>query len=291
MNVTFRPLSELPVKEVSELWNQSFEGYFVPAALPLDRFISRTASEGLSLEHSLACYVDGEPAGLVMNGFREYDGRKLAWNGGTAVKPSFRGKRIGKALMQRNLELYEELGVSQANLEAIAQNANAIRLYEEVGYEQIDRLLILSTEQPIPDMDDTYEHPYQIALGMAAEAARLPLYTTGDVWQADLSSLKDGESVAVFDGGVTAGYALYRRTFSPDGSLTGIVLYRLEAAPGRTDAKDIMLAALHEVWQPGETCRRSAFNIRASNTLLVELLSEMGLTVTMEQVLLIRKMG
>ncbi|SFE49118.1 Acetyltransferase (GNAT) family protein [Paenibacillus catalpae] len=291
MTITFRPLSELPIKEVSELWNQAFEGYFVPAAIPLERFISRTATEGLSLEHSFACYVDGEPAGLVMNGFREQEDRKLAWNGGTAIVPAFRNKGIGKALMQRNLELYEELGVSQANLEAISQNDNAIRLYEGMGYEQVDRLLILSTEKPIPDMDDTYEHPYQIALGMAAEAARLPLYSPGEVWQADLPSLKDGESVAVFDGGEAAGYALYRRTFSPDGMLTGIVLYRLEVAAGRTDTKDIMLAALHEVWQPGETCRRSAFNIRASHTLLVELLTEMGLTATMEQVLMIRDMS
>ncbi|ACT00182.1 GNAT family N-acetyltransferase [Paenibacillus sp. JDR-2] len=290
MNVTFQPLSELPVKEISELWNQSFEGYFVPAALPLERFVGRAASEGLSLEYSLACYVDGEAAGLVMNGFREYDGRKLAWNGGTAIKPAFRGKGIGKALMLRNLQLYEELSVDQANLEAISQNTNAIRLYEAIGYKQIDRLLIQSTDQPIPDMDDTYEHPYQIELGMAAEAARLPFYTPGEVWQAGLPSLKDGESVAVFDGGETAGYALYRRTFSPDGDLTGIVLYRAEVAPGRTDAKDVMLAALQEVWQPSETCRRSAFNIRASHAVLVELLAEMGLVTTLEQVLMVREM-
>lgn len=172
--ITFRPLSELPIKEVSELWNKAFEGYFVPAAVPLDRFIGRTASEGLSLEHSLACFVDGEPAGLVMNGYREQADRKLAWNGGTAIIPAYRNKGIGKALMHRNLELYEELGVNQANLEAISQNTHAIRLYEGMGYKLIDRLLLLSTEQAIPEMDDTYEHPYQIALGMAAEAARLP---------------------------------------------------------------------------------------------------------------------
>ncbi|MCM3629052.1 GNAT family N-acetyltransferase [Paenibacillus glycanilyticus] len=289
MTITFRPLSELPVKDASELWNRAFEGYFVPAAVPLDRFIGRTASEGLSLEHSFACYVDGEAAGLVMNGFREQEDRKLAWNGGTAIIPAFRNKGIGRALMNRNLELYEELGVSQANLEAISRNEYAIRLYEGVGYEQIDRLLIMSTEQPIPDMDDTYEHPYQIALGMAAEAARLPFYCEGEVWQADVPSLRDGESVAVFDGGEAAGYALYRRTFSMAGELTGIFLFRLEVAPGRTDAKAVMKAALHEVWQPGETCRRSAFNIRASHTLLVELLTEMGLATTMEQVLMVRK--
>ncbi|GLX67042.1 GNAT family N-acetyltransferase [Paenibacillus glycanilyticus] len=290
MDISFKSLGELPIREVSELWNQSFEGYLVPAALTLDRFIGRIASEGLSLEHSLACYVDGEPAGLVVNGFREHNGRKLAWNGGTAVKPAYRGKGIGKALMRRNLELYGQLEVDQANLETISLNDHAIALYEAVGYKPIDRLLLLSTEQPIPDMDDTYEHPYQIALGMAAEAARLSLYSPGEAWQADLPSLKDGESVAVFDGGEVAGYALYRRTFNSAGVLVGIVLYRLEVAASRTDAKAIMSAALHEVWQPGEQCRRIAFNIRASNSPLVELLTEMGLVTTMEQVLMMRDM-
>jgi GNAT superfamily N-acetyltransferase len=291
MNITFRPLSELPVGDVSELWNQSFENYFVPAALPLDRFMVRVANEGLALQHSLACYVDGEPAGLVMNGFREFDGRKLAWNGGTAIKPAFRGKGIGKVMMQRNLQLYEEQGVQQANLEAIAHNEYAIRLYESVGYSQIDRLLIMSTEQPIPDMDDSYEHSYHVALGMAAEAARLPFYKEGEVWQAGIPSMRDGESVAIFDGEDAAGYALYRRTFSPEGSLTGIILYRLEVAPGWTDATGVIRAALQEVWQPGDNCRRSAFNIRASNTVLVELLSEMGLATNMEQVLMVREMN
>ncbi|WP_436756478.1 hypothetical protein, partial [Streptomyces sp. URMC 124] len=59
--ITYKPLSELPIREVSELWNHSFEGYMVNASMPLDRFIARIGNDGLCLERSLACYVDGIP--------------------------------------------------------------------------------------------------------------------------------------------------------------------------------------------------------------------------------------
>lgn len=53
-------------------------------------------SKGIPLENSLAIYVDGEPAGFVMNGVRDVDGKKLAWNGGTGIAPVFRGQVLAE---------------------------------------------------------------------------------------------------------------------------------------------------------------------------------------------------
>ncbi|MGV2788515.1 GNAT family N-acetyltransferase, partial [Clostridium perfringens] len=126
----------------------------------------------------------------VMNSFREEDGVKIARNGGTAIAPDFRGKGIGKNMMEKNAELYEEQGVRRAYLEAISTNAPAIRLYESVGYEIIDRLLIMSNVQlPEQQSGQNAPSPYTQVRGLAAEAASVAFYRSGKVWQTDASSI------------------------------------------------------------------------------------------------------
>ncbi|WP_339290959.1 GNAT family N-acetyltransferase [Paenibacillus sp. FSL W8-0187] len=288
--ITYKPLSELPIREVSELWNHSFEGYMVNASMPLDRFIARIGNDGLCMERSLACYMDGVPAGIVMNSFREEDGVKIARNGGTAIAPDFRGKGIGKNMMEKNAELYVEQGVRRAYLEAISTNAAAIRLYESVGYEIIDRLLIMTNEQPMEQQRaQNTRSPYKLVRGLAAETASVDFYRSGEVWQTDASSIKDGECVIVYEGEEQVGFGLFKRVFDAKGRLTAITLFRCEAAPGHPDAEAVMKTAVLEMVQPGYACKRSAFNIRASHQELVNVLQELGFTSSMEQVLMVHE--
>ena len=266
--ITYKPLSELPIREVSELWNHSFEGYMVNASMPLDRFIARIGSDGLCMERSLACYMDGVPAGIVMNSFREEDGIKIARNGGTAIAPDFRGRNRQKHDGE-NEELYEEQGVRRAYLEAISTNAPAIRLYESVGYHIIDRSLIMTNEQP-PELQDAKNtrSPYTLVRGLAPEVI-VAFYRSGEVWQTDASSIKDGECVIVYEGEEQVGFGLFKRVFDASGSLATITLFRCEAAPEHPDAEAVMKSAVLEMIQPGYACKRSAFNIRASHKELV----------------------
>lgn len=288
--ITYKPLSELPIRDVSELWNQSFEGYIVNASMPLDRFIARIGNDGLSMEESLACYVDNAAAGIVMNSFREQEGVKIARNSGTAIAPDFRGKGLGKSMMEKNSELYEKLGVHRAYLEAISTNTPAIRLYQNVGYEIIDRLLIMSNEQPFERQDAQHaDSTRSLVRGQAAEVASVAFYHPGEVWQTDASNLKDGECVFVYEGEELAGYGLFKRVFDAAGNLAAITLFRCEAAPGHPDAKAVVKSAVLEIMQPGYSCKRSAFNIRASHKELVEVLIELGFNDTMEQVLMVRE--
>ncbi|MDH6669717.1 ribosomal protein S18 acetylase RimI-like enzyme [Paenibacillus sp. LBL] len=288
--ITYKPLSELPIRDASELWNQSFEGYIVNASMPLERFIARIGNDGLSLEESLACYVDGAAAGIVMNSFREFDGVKLARNSGTAIAPDFRGKGLGKSMMEKNSELYEKQGVHRAYLEAISTNTAAIRLYQSVGYVIIDRLLIMSNEQSLEELNvQNAASTYTLVRGQAAEVASAAFYLPGEVWQTDASNIRDGECVFVYKEEKLAGYGLFKRVFDAAGSLTAITLFRCEAAPGHPDAKGVLKRAVLEIMQPGHACKRSAFNIRASHKELVEVLTELGFNAGMEQVLMVRE--
>ncbi|RKP49954.1 GNAT family N-acetyltransferase [Cohnella endophytica] len=287
--IFYKRLSELTMEETVALWNKGFEGYFVNIELSMEKFLARSVGEGLSLEHSLAAYEEGHPhpVGIVMNGFRVLEGKKVAWNGGTGIAPDYRGKGIGKLLMERNLQLYREQGVDIALLEAILQNERAIKLYQSIGYRVTENLVgmqhtgILDAGQLQP----TFPHRYAMTRGLPPEVRNLPFYRYFSAWQTQWASMKDGESLIISDGNEAVGYALFKRVFGEDGGLATIALYQCEAMPGRTDTAEILKAALREVYAPSAlSIKRLAVNIRASNKELIDLLSGLGFASYVEQV-------
>jgi hypothetical protein len=97
--------------------------------------------------------------------------------------------------------------------------------------------------------------------------------------------MKDGECIIVSDGNDAVGYALYKRIFGEDGKLATIALYQCEAIPGRSDAVEILKAALTEAYAPlFFSCKRLTMNLRESNKELIELLKSIGFTSFVEQV-------
>ncbi|MGG1516863.1 GNAT family N-acetyltransferase [Paenibacillus oryzisoli] len=287
-----KKMSELSVESAVALWNLGFEGYFINSTLTVDRFLARAVGEGLSLEHSLAMYDEqGEPVGLVMNGFRTLAGRKIAWNGGTGIAPAFRGKGFGQQLMERNLELYREHGVDAAMLEALIQNNAAIRLYQKVGYEITERLVGLQHDGTLNADELHANHSYTVQRGRPVEVSKLPFYHAMSAWQTQWNSLKDGESVMITDDASVVGYALFKRVYAEDGSLTTVVLYQCEAAPERRDKREILTAALSEIFAHGEApSKQLTMNIRHANRELHELLDSLGFAPFVEQVHMLRQL-
>ena len=294
--ITFRKVTELSLNEIVELWNRGFEGYFVPISMSVDAFISRAGSQELSLEHSWVACVDDVPASLVLNGLRSSQGVKTAWNGGTCTRPEFRGQGVGKALMEHNLEYYREQGVQVATLEAFAQNVQAIKLYESVGYEFIDRLLFLQhTETLRPDaFPVSNSASWTIAKGLPREAASVPFYPNMTPWQTQWQSIKEGEVLMVLDDErhECIGYSLYKRLYDHQGNLTTIMLFQCEADPEREEAAAIVNHLLNHTMAPLEaSCKRTTFNLPQSNKLVVEALKQAGFTDSTELVFMIKNMA
>ncbi|SDN70043.1 Ribosomal protein S18 acetylase RimI [Paenibacillus sp. yr247] len=291
--MTYKKMSELSAEDILTLWNKGFEGYFVNLTMNLDRFLLRVVSEGLSLEHSLAVYANGEPIGFVMNGFRFIEGKKVAWNGGTGISPEHRGKGIGKKLMERNFQLYREQGVDIAFLEALIQNESAVNLYQYVGYEITEQLISLQHTEVLDAslLAPTNPRCYITKRGQPLEVRGLSFYKHFSAWQTQWASMKEGECLIVSNDDEAVGYALFKRIFGEDGNLTTIVLYQCESIPDRTDAVDILKAALNELYAPlSFSCRRLAMNLRDSNKELIELLESLGFTSFVEQVHMTRLM-
>jgi ribosomal protein S18 acetylase RimI-like enzyme len=144
---SIQPLSRCTWDQTVELWNQGFQGYPVDISSRVDSLLKRMVQLELSPEWSLTVWSDGKPIGFVLNGIRSIQGKRIAWNGGMGVVPRWRGKGIGKRLMEAALELYRKEQVELATLEAISSNYRSISLYEKMGYYIVDQLGVFQSDQ------------------------------------------------------------------------------------------------------------------------------------------------
>jgi len=292
-NLEIRRLSACSFDDAVQAWNEGFQGYFVDMTLSLDRYLARLHYEGLSAEFSLMAFCEGKLAGFLLNGIRTNAGSKTAWNGGTGVSPEFRGRGVGKALMRATIDLYQELGVQVATLEAISENQPAISLYQQFGYEVVEGLVFLNHEGPLSER--VFRKPNAQAY-TAAEVApylvgQLEFYQPSAPWQGHWQSLTrhHGEALVVADAtGAAVGYALYKKKRDEQGRLTEIALHQCVALPG-ADTEAIIGCALGSLYAPLDLeCKRSTYNFSKSNEAVVTMLIEAGFTSFIEQVHMVK---
>lgn len=91
-------------------------------------------------ELMLIAEIDGEHIGncslMSIGNYRRYSHRcDIA----IALYQKYCGTGIGKIMLEKVLELAKSLGYEQAELEVIAANESAIKLYEKLGFEVFGR--------------------------------------------------------------------------------------------------------------------------------------------------------
>jgi ribosomal protein S18 acetylase RimI-like enzyme len=289
-DIEIRRLSNCSFAEALKVWNEGFLGYFVDMTLTLDDYLARLQREGLSPECSLMAFVADRPAGFLLSGLRMNGDEKVAWNGGTGVVPEFRHTGVGKTLLSATLNLYRELDVEVASLEAISENHNAISLYQKFGYEVVDRLVSLKHHGQLQRQTSTAATggSYSVKPISVAAVSELAFYPRMVPWQAQWQSMAitNGEAVSVVDAaGVTVGYALYRRKREERGTLASIALFQCVADPQRDDQEAIVTAALEYLFSPFDLeCRRATYNLGSPSQAADQILRRWGFAFFVEQV-------
>lgn len=86
-------------------------------------------------ELMLVAIVDGKHAGncSIMSA-GQLNRYRHRCNVGIALYQEYCGRGIGKAMLETILEAAEKMGYEQAELEVIADNKNAVALYEKLGF-------------------------------------------------------------------------------------------------------------------------------------------------------------
>lgn len=286
-------LSECSIDEAVTAWNVGFEGYYFDMTTTAENFVNRLVSEGLSPKLSIVAFADNKPIGIVKNGVRTFNGIKIAWNGGTGVAPEFRGKGIGKELMDKTLSIYKEEGVQVATLEAISENQQAILLYEKIGYKVIDQLEYLEltgvATNSLPSKGD-----YLLERATTQQVNFIRFYKGMNPWQTQWQSAKDSEAIIVKDNlsGTEIGYAYFRRTFNQEGKHIGTVLFQCEANPNREDELNIIHFLLSQVFGTfSDDIRRVIPNLPVNGShLTYSVLKELGFKSIANQVFMTKNL-
>lgn len=278
-----KTVSQCTLAEVLKAWNKGFEGYFVQIEMNEELFLNRLVKEGLSPELSIVTFDRNNPVGIVLNGFREMDGKKIAWNGGTGISPDYRGQGVSRVLMEETNAIYERENVEVATLEAIKENKVAIALYEKHGYTITNKLLFLSGEYEAKVKEQAAIHVETIR---PEQLPYLFFYQEDVPWQCSWQSNKQGEAKVFFNENNEAiGYMLYKIVWDMDGAIDHIVLYQLVLLEnGKVEHIPHFIASItnHKV-------NLATVNFLASNP-AASYLMENGLEVKTEQVQMKKKM-
>lgn len=213
-DIEFAPAAERSSADLAALFTRGYDGYFTPVTLNAAEFENMVRASDLDLAASRLVLVDGVPVAFALLGVRGAHG----WVGGMGVVPEWRGRGLGRRIMERLIAAAREAGIADLDLEVLEQNAHAARIYEALGFRDL-RKLDVWVRDPAPlaaGAPAAGEHGGAPTVLAVADCLELhPRYhATRRPWQRDLDSLRHWSprlsAAGVRDARGVAGWVIYR---------------------------------------------------------------------------------
>lgn len=126
-------LDGIPLSDLTACFNEAFSDYFMKFNATESYLEERWKGAGIDFSLSTGVMDDGKLVGFIVNGVRDWNGLKTAFNGGTGVVPSHRGNGLTEKMYQFLAPKFSENGIQALTLEVIQENELAIHVYEKVG--------------------------------------------------------------------------------------------------------------------------------------------------------------
>ena len=133
-------LNNIDIKELLNVFNTSFENYFVPIKLSEKQLLDKIRIESIDLSLSAGAFKDGRLVGFILHAAGNIEQPKTFYNAGTGVIPSERGQKIVQKLYDYIIPILKAKKFEQGTLEVINENAPAIHAYRKVGFNTIREL-------------------------------------------------------------------------------------------------------------------------------------------------------
>ncbi|MDA8325140.1 MAG: GNAT family N-acetyltransferase, partial [Nitrospiraceae bacterium] len=134
-------LDKLPLETVRRCFLEAFGDYFVKIAPGLEDFRRMNALRGVDYSVSMGVLEDGVLAGFTLSGVGNWRGLPTAYDAGTAVLKSSRGRGYSTGMFHRLKPLLKGRGIGLCLLEVIDGNQAAKTLYEKLGFRVTRRFV------------------------------------------------------------------------------------------------------------------------------------------------------
>jgi ribosomal protein S18 acetylase RimI-like enzyme len=154
----YRFLTESDFSTLYQTHLEAFSDYIVDLSMSEQQFQQRLLSNGVRLNASVGAFDGGQMVGFTVNGLDLWNNQPTAYDAGTGVVPSHRGKGIAKGLFHFMLPRLTQQGVRQYLLEVISSNEPAVRLYRQLGFQETRRLAVLKRKAPLERLPDLNKH-------------------------------------------------------------------------------------------------------------------------------------
>ncbi|MEQ9426270.1 MAG: GNAT family N-acetyltransferase [Cyclobacteriaceae bacterium] len=140
-NYRFSQLSENDFDQMHRSFLEAFNDYPVKFDLTSRQFEYRMLNKlNINFDVSYGAFSGEKLAAFLFHTINNYKGRETAYNGGTGVIAGHRGRNLIQYLYKMALTDFQKIGVKSILLEVLENNAFAIKLYEEVGFNKTKTL-------------------------------------------------------------------------------------------------------------------------------------------------------
>lgn len=203
-----RTLENTSLAEITAVFNNAFQGYFVKLEFTEESMAAKIKSEGIRREFSIGAFDNNRLVGFILHGYDSVNEVKTVYNAGTGVIAAYRGQGITKALYQYAIPFLAEQGIRTHLLEVIDGNLPAMHIYEQIGFKKIRKLHAFKSQVPI-QVRQTYA--VEELRGIPSEAFIFPEMISA--WQNSLSSVErakeDHRLISVSENNLVIGFAAY----------------------------------------------------------------------------------
>jgi len=133
MNVT--NLSKIPLEKIIECFLSAFENYYVKMPVDPSYYKKRWKAAKVDFNLSYGFFENDELVAFIIHAVDQRGGILTAYNTGTGVIPSHRGKGLVNIIYDYALKDLSQKGIVKSTLEVITKNDVAVHCYKKVGFE------------------------------------------------------------------------------------------------------------------------------------------------------------
>ena len=128
-------LSNTSINIVYRAFVEAFSDYQVKIRMTEKKFKEMVKTRDLNLDYSIGYFDDGRMIGFIICGFRDKNGKKYCYDGGTGIIKKYRGKGISKLLLKELIEKFKEKNIDYFILEVLENNEPAVNLYKKHNFK------------------------------------------------------------------------------------------------------------------------------------------------------------